>query len=695
MKNLRLILCDEFALSRQRAKGIGAIILTVGCFVLSTRAQTLIYQESFESDGEGTRYTSEGHLVSEPANHEANAVPLTQLGPVYWARRSEVSFVGVPGATPARRALLAWDGNIATNEISPQFFSLFEATVKWLVKDMSGATVVFSPNQAAAQSLADRLGATGYSLVDDDAAVADTNVVADAVIKGPGSDGSRFGLTRISVLTFLADSHDDLLVSSIGATATFEAGNATILTNHPAAGGLTGSFPVATNEHIWQLIGTQLPDGAITIANFIQFIAPTAASLADVDAMVAGTKQSIPSSGTFGQLDFSDVTLGDWPVDNAVHDGAAGVWGLVAKGKVTVATNGTYSFAIGVEDGGRLRIDKDKNGFSNADNVIVDDVAGTHRARYGNVQLNAGTYDFEVTSFNSGGGGDIELSVSTKAGGGDTTAINSGSWELLGQTTGAVALQGSIDATSYMPSGPPDQRAIPLLVLLNGPEEGGRLFGGGPFVGADGTNFWAGAALNKFNGGSPNEPSKAVQLKPVDVAGKQNLKLTIAVAGTFLDFETDDHLIVLIDPNNSGTFTQLMFFTAPSGNDKYFDDRTTKPNSPTRLGLRFQDVTYDLPAGASQLVVRIEGLWTWWNEITAFDNIRITEGAIATRPTFEPPTITGGSVRISWTGGGHLQEASNLTGSANDWTSVTGDPPSPFLVTPGTAPRKFYRLVFP
>jgi len=62
---------------------------------------------------------------------------------------------------------------------------------------------------------------------------------------------------------------------------------------------------------------------------------------------------------------------------------------------------------------------------------------------------------------------------------------------------------------------------------------------------------------------------------------------------------------------------------------------------------------------------------------------------------FNTPTFSGGTVTISWTGTGRLQEASNLTGNPGDWSDVTGSPPNPFPVTPGTTARKFYRLVSP
>ena len=173
------------------------------------------------------------------------------------------------------------------------------------------------------------------------------------------------------------------------------------------------------------------------------------------------------------------------------------------------------------------------------------------------------------------------------------------------------------------------------MVLLNGPNDTppGSVFGGGPFTGQNGSRFFAGAGMNKWT--VPDTGDRYLTLRPVNVAGKQNLKLTIALAGTFLDFERSaltrgsaDYIEVAIDPDAAGpqAFERLMFFTAPTGTDKFVDDATTRPSSPTRLGLEFKDVTYDIPAGATDLVVEVRTISTFWNEIFAFDNIRITAG---------------------------------------------------------------------
>jgi hypothetical protein len=146
--------------------------------------------------------------------------------------------------------------------------------------------------------------------------------------------------------------------------------------------------------------------------------------------------------------------------------------------------------------------------------------------------------------------------------------------------------------------------------------------------------------LNKFDVDGSGE-TKTLTLRPIDVTGKQNLKLTIACAGTFRDFETSDFLDVMIDPQNTGAFTQLIHFTAPSGTDKFFDDRTTNPANPTHLGLVFQDVTYDIPPGATQLRVQIQALTSWFNEIVGFDNIRITEATAGVLTLESAASVTG------------------------------------------------------
>ena len=94
------------------------LALLYGLSVVSSKAQ-LISQETFNDDGEKAnppRYVVTGRDVYTPDRIKAEVDPATQqVGMAFWAHNFDLpayadvpaKFVGVPGATPARRALLA------------------------------------------------------------------------------------------------------------------------------------------------------------------------------------------------------------------------------------------------------------------------------------------------------------------------------------------------------------------------------------------------------------------------------------------------------------------------------------------------------------------------------------------------------------------------------------------------------------
>lgn len=650
--------------------------LLLGGLAVSTSAQEVLLTEDFNSDGEGTRYVTEGAGLSEEANHVDNGIGVDQTGPVFWTRSSDVSIVGVPGPTPARRVILAWDAAIPADQVSAEFYQLFDATAKWLLKDKANATVILAP-AGIAPALSARLEAAGHTIVDDDPSVPADQVAGDLIIRGNGAgDSSRFATTPIPMIAFSGGDADDLLISTIGVTQTFEAGNANIVTaGHPAAGGLTGSLPIATGSYAWETIGALLPIGATTLATMERVVPPSAASIADVEALADGSKQSNSANQAIGELDIWDNIDGDWFSDWIPPGDLTGVWGLKATGQLTVSTSGTYSFAIGVDDGARLRIDGDANGFDDGDTVLSGEGVATY---YGDKQLNAGTYDYEILAYNSGGDGRMEASVSLIEGGGDTSPIADGNWDLLGQATGAVKLAGPANVTSYEPSGPPETQNLPFIVLINGPDEGGNVYGGGPFGEFEGDAFFAGSALNKFVGDDGIGTPKVLTLNPVNVSGKSDLFLTFLASATYLDFETGDYLDFQVgeEGDDPANFTTLVHFTAPSGSDKYFDNRSTQPGSVTQLGLPAQQVSVPIPDGFNNLVVRVEALTTWWNEIVGFDNIRVTSGAVT-------PPAGGGAGQIAWETPNPNTTAADLIGGG----TVTF---SPFEYDGGNAEGTFF-----
>ena len=165
-------------------------------------------------------------------------------------------------------------------------------------------------------------------------------------------------------------------------------------------------------------------------------------------------------------------------------------------------------------------------------------------------------------------------------------------------------------------------------------------------------------------------------MSPVNVAGKTAVQLTVALAATFLDFETSDFLDIVAYPNGVANPEVLIaHYSAPDANTKYFVDLTH--GNTHRLGLNFQDVTYDIPAGATDLVIEFRALTTWWNEIVAFDNVRITEGAAAAPPALTVnPRVSANTLTMVWptSAVGFVLESTPTLGATAAWSLVTGSP---------------------
>src|SRR5947208_16345548 len=95
------------------------LLAATHCFVFSSAAQQVIYQEGFNTDGEAAnpqRYTTTGRDAYTVDRIKAEVDPATQqLGAGYWAHNFDVrnSCVLAAAATPPRRANLPWDASIS------------------------------------------------------------------------------------------------------------------------------------------------------------------------------------------------------------------------------------------------------------------------------------------------------------------------------------------------------------------------------------------------------------------------------------------------------------------------------------------------------------------------------------------------------------------------------------------------------
>ncbi len=232
---------------------------------------------------------------------------------------------------------------------------------------------------------------------------------------------------------------------------------------------------------------------------------------------------------------------------------------------------------------------------------------------------------------------------------------------------------------------------------------------GGLISGMEGSGYWAGADLNepKISGfdestmlgtfGTIAEP-RSLTLNAVNVSGKPKLKVTFAVAGTEVDFDgpgPDDFLSLKVD-TGSGEFIELARFGSPTATEKFLVEmikggdglggppELVIPDYTKKISIVARDLTYDIPDGATQLRVRFESNSTFWNEIVAFDNIRITSGDLT--PPSAKLTISAADGKVTITYSGTLQSSANV---ASGYTDVAGAT-SPFTV-PHTDQVRFYR----
>jgi hypothetical protein len=651
----------------------GAIVAIISASPIG--GAELIHEETFDTDGDGSRYTMNGRSVVENIDG--------QIGPGFWDLSSKVSFVGIPNAAPARRALFLWHHDISPETMAPEALELFDSTVSWLIDEKAGATVLYTSAEDPGNGdsvLLDRLEAGGHTVIFDipDQPVPDPSTI-DLVLKSSGSGNSspnRFTLYPVAMLSFSGADHDDTLLSSIGRVKTFNPGEVTIdRTDHPAAGGRASPIPWVSTNQPFSTIGVSLPDESTVVASYRLERSPPVNSLAEVDQMIAGTRAAVKTTAAIAAADLIGDEFGaggNWDANLRVPGDPIGGFAVRGTGTLEVVEDGTYTFAFRVTKGGRLRIDLDRDGLDAGDHVLViEDLGGMH---FADVSFPAtGPYDFEWVAFNSSGDFGSEISVAFAEGGGLGAPVTAESWDLLGAPLEPppVALSGSIEVTVLRPDEEPIVEQRPVLVVM---DEGGPMFGGGLIASPGGSDFIGGAALARFaetTGLSPENPN-SLTLHPVHVAGREDLWLTFAIAGTFVDFETADFLRVLVDIDGDGPagFTTLVNFSG--------DGRGALTDGTTRVVREFQDVSYPIPAEATDLVVRFEAWNTWFNEIVAFDHVRITAGQPGSRPAvFIAPEANAIVVQFT----GTLQAATTLNGS---WRDVEGAT-SPYRIAPGSA----------
>ncbi len=181
-------------------------------------------------------------------------------------------------------------------------------------------------------------------------------------------------------------------------------------------------------------------------------------------------------------------------------------------------------------------------------------------------------------------------------------------------------------------------------------------------------------------------------------AGRMSGWLTPTEGGQYRFFiKSDDASELFLSTDD--TLANAVSIATETGCCQPFQDPTVEP-APTQTS-----APISLVAGKKYLLYAIykEGgggdncsvAWRKEGDATPAANLQPIPGSLlssfrsapAEAGTFQTTTLSAGQVNITWTGAGVLQESSDL----KTWTDVSGNPASPYKVTPEVGAR-FYRL---
>jgi hypothetical protein len=305
-------------------------------------------------------------------------------------------------------------------------------------------------------------------------------------------------------------------------------------------------------------------------------------------------------------------------------------------------------------------------------------------------------YDVPVVAFNAGNHDDTAIirigpvltytdpvsinvvpeNASHPALGGKTGTIN---WTNSGfalQGLGTEHSGGKVLARVADPTNP--SVTHPALYII---EEGGALLGGFSWD-PEGDRYVVGADMDHTFGGGPPRQLNI----PVNLAGRSNVQLTVALAATDADFEpgdaaagTPDYLAISMDPDGTGTYTLLAEFTGNPA--KSFEEVQVENGARVLDGggmpiftgnvlsnQSFKDFTVDLPAGNANAVIRFEANSTFVNEIVAIDDVRVAVAPAPIAGDYNANGVVDAADYVLWRNGGPLQNDSTPGVDQGDYT---------------------------
>lgn len=234
----------------------------------------MIYQEGFNDDGDGERYTMEGRFNETYEN-----------GPAMWEHNLNVDVIGLPALAAEKRAAILWTSSLIDADFTEDSLAIWENLIDYMIDGKEEATIGFFPdkNSETADFLSFQLEEAGHTTVGLDGQIPtrrserpDLIIQSEQANPTPGGLFASFGGTGypVPVITYNAGNHDDTLVSSIGAVTP---GGPTTVTaveefkDHPILDGRAGEIPWLDEFSAdvgLQGIGTSTPSKSKTLLTY-------------------------------------------------------------------------------------------------------------------------------------------------------------------------------------------------------------------------------------------------------------------------------------------------------------------------------------------------------------------------------------------------------------------------------------------
>jgi hypothetical protein len=221
-----------------------------------------ILRETFETDGNGTRY-----------NFVGRGFEIHSGGPAVWGRNTDATQIGLATQAPKKRAAILWDAVANSGDYTNDAYMVFDSLISWATNNKANARVGFFPGPVGqgAVDIRDRLVAAGHTVTDipDVASLPAANQL-DLLIHSNEADPdpfTAFVAYNVPLIAFSSENHDDsFIIRRQGPIAFVDPVSINVVpanANHPALGGKTGTINWTNIGFTMQGLGLEHSGGKV------------------------------------------------------------------------------------------------------------------------------------------------------------------------------------------------------------------------------------------------------------------------------------------------------------------------------------------------------------------------------------------------------------------------------------------------